>query len=120
MGWGEVRREEDRDEKRKEKLTSMNAKDLIINNNAQRKEIEHIRKIMPNIRIPIFPGTLRIKSIRLRDTSRFMVSPDQMHAVWVSKFKTDEEGYRFYAEHAAVYIIPWVMSVWFPARYFPR
>jgi hypothetical protein len=46
-----------------EKLTSMNAEDLVIDDHAQREEIEHVRKVMPHIRITVFPRTLCIKPI---------------------------------------------------------
>ena len=46
-----------------EKLTSMNAEDLVVDDHAQREEIEHVRKVMPHIRITVFPRTLCIKPI---------------------------------------------------------
>ena len=36
------------------KFTSMNAKDLIIDDNTQSEEVKHVRKIVPHIRISIF------------------------------------------------------------------
>jgi hypothetical protein len=33
----------------------MNAKDLIVNDDAQSEEVKHVRKIVPHIRISIFP-----------------------------------------------------------------
>jgi hypothetical protein len=36
-------------------FTSMNAKDLIIDDNTQSEEVKHVRKIVPYIRISIFP-----------------------------------------------------------------
>ena len=86
----------------------MYTEDLIINDNAQGEEIEHIRKVVPDIGVPIFSRTFRIKAIRLRNSSRFMVPSYQMHAVWVSKLETNKKGNRFDAEHAPVYIVAYL------------
>jgi hypothetical protein len=43
--------------------TSMHAEYLIIDDNTQRKEIKHIRKVVPHIGIAVLPRTFRIKSI---------------------------------------------------------
>jgi hypothetical protein len=47
----------------KQPHTSMNAEDLVVDDNTQCKEIEHIRKVVPNIRVPIFPRAFRVKSV---------------------------------------------------------
>jgi hypothetical protein len=62
----------------------MDTEYLIIDDHTQCQEIEHICKVMPHIRIPIFPGTLSIEPIRLRHTPRLMIPSDQMHSMRVS------------------------------------
>jgi hypothetical protein len=69
--------------------TSVNTKYLVINDHAQGQKVEHVGKIMPNIRIPIFPRAFGIEPIRLRNTPRLMVSPNQMHSMRVSKLQTN-------------------------------
>jgi len=43
--------------------TSMHTEDLIVDDDAQREKVEHIRKVMPHIRISILPRAFRIESI---------------------------------------------------------
>ena len=89
-------------------LTSMHAENLIINDHAQREEVEHIGKVVPHIGVPVLPRALGVESIRLRNSSRLVVSADQMHAVGVSKLQTSKKGNRFNAEHASVNIVTWM------------
>lgn len=41
----------------------MYAEDLVVNDNTQREEVEHIRKVMPHICIPVFPRTFRVEAV---------------------------------------------------------
>jgi len=45
------------------KPTSMYAEDLVIDDNAQRQEVEHVGEVVPDIRIAVFPRAFRIKPI---------------------------------------------------------
>lgn len=46
-----------------EKHTSMHTEDLVVDDNAQGKKIEHIRKVMPNVCVSVLSRTLGIESI---------------------------------------------------------
>ena len=83
----------------------MYAKDLVVDNHAQSQEIEHIREVMPNIRIPILSRALRIESIRLRNSSRFMISSYQVHAMRISKLETNKKRNGLHTEHASINVI---------------
>ena len=48
---------------------SVDAEDVIIDDDTECKEIEHVSKVMPNICVSIFPVAFSIKSIRLGHTS---------------------------------------------------
>jgi hypothetical protein len=41
---------------------AVDAEDLVIDNNAQREEIKHIRVIVPDIGIAIFSSTFRVET----------------------------------------------------------
>lgn len=56
--------------------TTVNTEYLVVYDDAQGKEIKHVRKVMPHIRIAVFPRAFRVEAIRLRNTPRFMVSAD--------------------------------------------
>jgi hypothetical protein len=46
-----------------EKLTSMNTKDLVVNDDTQREEVEHVCKVVPHIRVSIFSRALCIEAV---------------------------------------------------------
>lgn len=62
----------------------MNAKDLVVDDDAEGKKIEHVRKIVPHIGIAVFARAFRIEAIRLCDAPRLVVASDKMNAVRVS------------------------------------
>jgi hypothetical protein len=85
--------------------TSMHTEYLVVDDHAQREEIKHICKIVPNIGIPVLPRTFGIESIRLRNPSRFMVPSNQMHSVGVSELQTNKKRNSFNTEHASIHIV---------------
>ena len=84
---------------------AVDTKDLVIYDNTQRQEVEHIGKVMPDVGIPIFSRTLGIEAVRLCYTSRFVVASDQVDSVGVSELQADKERDRLDAEQAAVDIV---------------
>ena len=60
----------------KERLTSVNAKEFVVDNSSQRKVIEHIGEVFPHIHVTIFAHAIRVKSINFREEARFMVAPE--------------------------------------------
>jgi hypothetical protein len=46
-----------------EKLTSMNTKDLIIDDDTQSEEVEHVCKVVPHVRVPVFSRAFRIEAV---------------------------------------------------------
>ena len=85
--------------------TSMDTKYIIINDDTQRQKIKHIRKIMPDIRISIFPITFRIEPITLGNPSTFMIPTNQMHPTRPPELIANEQTYRLYAKEAAVNVV---------------
>lgn len=52
----------------------MEAKDLLLNDSAEREVVKQIRKVLPNIGIAIFSKTLVIKTIYLSDLAALVVA----------------------------------------------
>ena len=71
--------------------TAMHTEDLIIDDDAQGKEVKHVGEVMPDIGVTIFAVTLGIESVRLGDTARFMIATNQMDALGIPEFEADEE-----------------------------
>lgn len=49
----------------KSHLTAMNTENLIVNDDRQSEEVEHVREICPDMGSSILPDALRVESIRL-------------------------------------------------------
>ena len=62
----------------------MDAEYLVVDDHAQRKKIEHVGEVVPDIGIAVFSCTLRVKSVRLSNAARLMVAADEMNAMGVS------------------------------------
>lgn len=85
----------------------MHTEDLIIDHNAQREEVEHVREIVPDIGVAVLPHALGIETVRLRDPPGFMVPSDQMHPRGVSQFQTNKQRDRLDTKQASVDIVAW-------------
>ena len=83
----------------------MYAKNLVVDDHAQRQEIEHVCKVMPDIRIAVLAGAFCVEAIGLGDATRFMVSPDEMDTVGIPQFEADQKRDGFNAEETAVDIV---------------
>lgn len=62
----------------------MDAEDLVVDDHAQGKEIEHVGEIVPDIGVAVFSCTLRVKAIGLSNAARLVVAADEMNAMGVS------------------------------------
>lgn len=84
---------------------TMDAEDLVVDDDAQGEKVEHVGKIMPHIGVAIFPSAFGVKAVGLGDPSRFVVAPNEMHSMRVPELETDEEGDGLYAEETPVDIV---------------
>lgn len=62
----------------------MDTEYLVVYNNTECKEVEHVCKVVPDIGISIFPGAFRVEAIGLGDSARFMITADEVDALGVS------------------------------------
>ena len=62
----------------------MHTKNSIIHNSRETEIVEDLGAVLPYVQRAIFPQTLIIKTINLRDLSAFMVSSDQCDSIRVS------------------------------------
>lgn len=85
--------------------TTMHAEYLVVDHNAQRKKIEHVGEIVPNVGVAVFPSALGIKPVRLGHAAGLVISADKMHTLRVSQFQAHKEGDGLDAEKTTIYII---------------
>lgn len=66
---------------------TVDAENLVINDHRQREEVEHIREVMPYIRIAVFSRTFGVESIGLGYAARLMVAANEVDSVGVAQFE---------------------------------
>jgi len=81
------------------------AEDLVVYYYRECQVVEHIRKIVPDVCVAIFSTTFSVKSIGLGNTSRLVVPPDQMDAVWIAKLETNKQGDGLHAEKPTIDVV---------------
>lgn len=70
----------------------MSATYLVFDERSEREEIEEIRKVPPHVGIAVFPQTLVVESVHLRDLPRLVVASEDGDAVAVAQFEGNKEG----------------------------
>ena len=73
----------------------MKTEDLIFNNRGNRKGIEEICKVLPDVGISILSKALIVKPIYLSDLSGLMVSSEDSNSFLKSDFKGNEQSDSF-------------------------
>lgn len=64
--------------------TTVYAEDLVVDDAGKGEVVEHVGKVVPDGWIAIFATAFGVEAIRLRDSTRFVVAADQMHALWIA------------------------------------
>jgi len=86
---------------------SMHTKYIVVDDYTEREEVKHVGEVMPYVCVAIFPVTFCVETVGLSDAARLVVASDQVYAVGVSEFETDEERDRFYGKEASVDVVAW-------------
>ncbi len=91
-----------RDGRRK---TAVHTEDATVHKGADRKKIEHVDTLLPDVGSAVLPHALVIKTIHLGDLPALVVSTKKRNAVWVEDLQRKQEQKRFDAVVASVDII---------------
>lgn len=67
----------------------MDAKNVIVDDDAQGQEVEHVGKVMPDVGVAVFSRALCVKAVGLCDATGFVVPSNQVNAIGVSKFQAN-------------------------------
>jgi len=94
--------------------TTVEAEDLIIDEGGERKVIEEIGEVFPNIRVAILPKTFIVESIDLCNLTRFVVATEDGNALGVSDFESNQESDCLYGIITSINIVTHeeVVGVW--------
>lgn len=64
--------------------TSMYAEYVVIYDDGECEEVEHVREVVPDVGIAVFAATFGVEAVRLGDAARLMVAADECDTVRVS------------------------------------
>lgn len=62
----------------------MHAEDLIVDDYTQGEKVKHVGEVVPHVGVAVFPRALRVETVGLGDTARFVVTTNEMNALGVS------------------------------------
>jgi hypothetical protein len=85
--------------------SSVEAKDLVVNQGGEREVVKEIRKEFPNIGVPVFAQALVVEAVDLGDLAGFMVTAEDGDSGRVADFEGDEESDGFNGIIAAVDVV---------------
>lgn len=80
----------------------MHAEDAPVDQSTQSKVIKDLAAMPPHARAPVLALALFVEAVDLCDLPRFVVAPDERHAVWIADLERQEEEERLYRVEAAV------------------
>lgn len=83
----------------------MYAEDLVVDDDRQRQEVEHVCEIVPHVCVAVLSGTLGVEAVRLGNASRLVIATDEVNSVWVAQLQADQERDCFDREKTAINII---------------
>ncbi len=87
--------------------SSVEAKDLVVNQGCERQVVKEIGKVFPHVRVAVFAQALVVEAVDLGDLARFMVAAEDGDAGRVADFKGDEESDCLDRVVAAVDVVTW-------------
>lgn len=73
------------------KLTTVYAEYPVVNHHAQRQVVKHVREMVPDVGVAVFPRAFCVEPIRLCYTSRLVVAPDKVQPVGVAQLEAYEQ-----------------------------
>ena len=90
--------------------TSVETENLVLNQSGERKIVEKVGKVLPDIRVSIFAQTFVVESVDLCDLSGFVVSTKDCDALGITNFQCNEECNSLNGIVSTVNIVTWILS----------
>lgn len=78
---------------------------LVINQSCQRKVVEQVREVLPDVCVAILPQAFVVEPVYLRDLSRLVIASQDGHTIPVAHLQGNEEGDGFDGVVASVHIV---------------
>jgi len=65
----------------------MQAENLVFDKSGERKIVEEIREVLPNIGISIFAQTLIVEAVYLSNLTRLVITAENSYSLWITDLK---------------------------------
>lgn len=94
--------------------TAVDAEDLVVDNAGEGEVVEHVGEVMPDSGVAVLATTFGIEAVGLSDSSGLVVAANEMNAMGVTKFETDQKRDGLYTKEAAINVVAEeeVVRVW--------
>lgn len=87
----------------------MKTEDLVVDQGGQRKVVEEVGEVLPDVCVAVFSEALVVEAIDLGDLAGFVVSSENGYALGVSDLEGDEEGNGLDGIVTSVNVITWML-----------
>jgi hypothetical protein len=85
--------------------TTVDAKDLVVNDAGEGEVVEHVGEVVPDRSVTVLAAALGVETVGLGNSSGLVVAADEVDAVGVAKFETDQQRNGFDAEETAINVV---------------
>jgi hypothetical protein len=92
--------------------TAVEAEDLVVDQGGQRKVVEEVGEVLPDVGVAVFSEALVVEAVDLGDLAGFVVSSKNGYALGVSDLEGDEEGNGLDGIISSVNVITWDAYQW--------
>jgi hypothetical protein len=90
--------------------TTVDTEYLVVDDAGEGKVVEHVGEVMPDSSVTVLTAALCIKAVGLGNSSRLVVATDEMDAVRIAEFETDQQRDGFDTEEATINVVACVRS----------
>jgi len=90
--------------------TAVDAEDLVVDDAGEGEVVEHVGEVVPNSSVAVLAAAFRVEAVGLGDSSRLVVAADEVDAMRVAEFETDQQRDGFDTEEAAIDVVACVWS----------
>jgi hypothetical protein len=70
--------------------TTVDAENLVVNDAGKGEVVEHVGEVVPDSSVAVLAAALCVKAVGLGDSSRLVIAADEVDAVRIAEFETDQ------------------------------
>ena len=90
--------------------TTVDAEDLVVDDAGEGEVVEHVGEVVPDSSVAVLAAAFCVETVGLSNTSRLVVAADEVDAVRIAEFETDQQRDGFDTEEAAINVVAYALS----------